>query len=369
MPNALDMQVRSLPELIAAETWRLEDRLRTSVPTPVQLAIRHLVLTGCGDSGIAGQATEQTFRSLTGIPTVAVDAMTAARFLLPVYDHQYPRTPVVLAISSSGEVARVVEAARQARAVGGYVVGLTANPSSRLAEASDTCLNIGAPTFPTAPGMRSYVMAVLALSLYAVRFAEVRGRITMDQALALRSEIAALADVVHEVIEAVDGPLRQLAADWADLPCIEFLGSGPARASAAFGAAKILESTGQYACGVDVEEFVHANYFARAARRTGTVLLAPPGSPAAGRAEEVGRYLDTLQRPWVAIGKIDSAPLQITLPHIREELGTIVHAAVLGLLAAHLMATTGETPGRGSVGPWADSAGGATARNSDILLR
>lgn len=366
--NALHDQVTSLPDLIREETWRLEDELRKIVPTRVQHGIRQIVLTGSGDSAIAGQAAEQTFRRLVGVPTSAETSLTVARYLLDAYDNEYPHTPMLLATSNSGEVARVVEAARRARQVGGYVVGLTGNKDSRLGQVSQSIVNIAPPAFPDSPGMRSYVMAVLGLNLFAIRFAEVRGRITMDNAQELRGELAATGDAVAEVIAAADGPLRELAAEWAGLQGVELLGAGPSFASAAFGSAKVLEASGKQSAHIDLEEFVHLNYFERAAEQIGTVVVCPAGSASRSRADEVAPLLTNLKRPWLAIGEVAGAPVSVPTPGVREEFAPVVHAAVTGLLAAHLMDATGEEPGRGAVGQWADCVGGATTKESALAF-
>lgn len=365
--NALHQQVASLPDLIREQTWRLEDDLRKVVPTRIQHAIRHIVLTGSGDSAIAGTAAEHLFRTLVGVPAVALPSLEVARYALDGYAGQYPHTPFVLATSNSGEVARVVEAARRAAQVGGYVVGLTGNEDSRLAQASNCTVNIAAPAFRPSPGMRSYVMAVLALDLFAIRFAEVRGRISMDAAQALRGELAAVADTVEAAIEIADDPLRGFAAVVAGAQGVEFLAAGPSRASAAFGTAKILEAVGKQAASVDIEEFVHLNYFERAAESIATVVFNPAGSAASSRADEVSRLLNNLRRPWIAVGEVADAPLNVTTPAVREEFAPLVHAAVAGLFAAHLQDATGETEGRGASGQWADCADGRTTRDSALI--
>ncbi|MPV36267.1 SIS domain-containing protein [Georgenia subflava] len=367
-PNALHNQVTSLPELIRTETWRLEDELRKVVPTRVQHAVRHIVLTGSGDSAIAGSASEQTFRTLVGVPTIAASSLTTSRYLLDAYDNEYPHTPLVIATSNSGEVARVVEAAQRAKKVGGYVVGLTGNQDSRLAQTSDVTVDVAAPAFPSSPGMRSYSMAVLALNLFAIRFAEVRARMTMDEAQAMRGELAALGDVVEQVIAGADATLREVATRWAGLQGVELLGAGPSLASAAFGSAKILEATGKQSSHIELEEFVHLNYFERAAEQIGTVVISPTGSAAASRAAEVAPLLNNLRRPWLAVGDVPGAPVTVPVPQVREEFAPVIQAAVLGQLAAHLMDATGEEPGRGAVGQWADCVDGATTRESALVV-
>lgn len=365
--NALYKQVMSLPDLIREQTWRLEDELRKVVPTRVQHGIRQIILTGSGDSAIAGVAAEHLFRTLVGVPTIAQPAMEVSRYVLDAYAGQYPYTPFVFATSNSGEVARVVEAARRARDVGGYVVGLTGDDQSRLAQTSDCTVDIAPPQFPPSPGMRSYVMAVLALDLFAIRLAEVRGRMTMDEAQAMRAELADVGDAVASAIESADAPLREFAQRVKDVQGVEFLASGPTKSSAAFGTAKVLEATGKQAAFIDTEEFVHLNYFEREAESIATLLLVPEGSKARSRAVEVAGLLTNLRRPWIALGSVPNAPASVALPKVRESFAPLVDAAVVGLFAAHLQDATGEVEGRGAVGQWADCVGGQTTRNSEII--
>lgn len=364
--NPLREQVFSLEQLVPEQVWRLEDELRKIVPTRVQHAARHVVLTGCGDSAIAGRAAESAFRELAGLPTVATDAMTASRYLLPTYAGQYPHTPLLFALSNSGRVARVVEAAQRAHEVGGFVVALTASPDSPLALASDARVSTRIPEIAPGPGVRSYVEGLLGLTLFAIRFGEVRGRITMDQALVLRQEVAGLGDALAELAATADQPMRRLAEEWAEHGGVELLGAGPARASAAYGAAKILEAAGRRAVDIDLEEFVHLNYFVRDAEHTGTLVLSDHGYASASRAAEVSRYLTTLRRPWAAIGAVPNAPTTVALPPVRELFAPILHVAPLALFAGHLMEVTGESPGRDGVGQWSDCADGGTTTTSLI---
>lgn len=365
--NVLRDQVFSLGEMIREQTWRLEDELRKAIPTPIQHAARQVILTGCGDSAIAGLGTQFTFRSLARLPALAAEAMEASRYIVPNFAREYPYTPLVFAVSNSGRVSRVAEAAMRAKQVGGYVVGLTGGPSSPLAAQSDATVDVTAPEFPPGPGVRSYVMALVALNLFAIRLAEVRGRISMDQAQGLRRELAGLGDVVEEVSSAADTTLRGLGQEWESMSAFEFLGSGPSRASAAFGAAKLLEAAGAHAASVDLEEFVHLNYFVRAAEQTPTILLAGRNMRAWTRAEEVAAFLKTLRRPWISFGEAPGKGVSIPIPSsVREEFLPIVQAAPLALLAGALMVARGEEPGRGGVGQWSDCSNGGTTTTSRV---
>ena len=130
--TALREQVASLGQLIRDTTWQVEDHARRTLSTPDHHAPRFVLLTGCGDSFYAARAAQFTWARLTGVPCFADDALTAARHRLPGLSGGRRFEPMVVAVSNSGEVARVVEAARTARAQGQFVVAVTAGDGSRL---------------------------------------------------------------------------------------------------------------------------------------------------------------------------------------------------------------------------------------------
>jgi glucosamine--fructose-6-phosphate aminotransferase (isomerizing) len=366
--EALTDQVFSLPQLIRDTTWEVEDRARRVLSTPDLLNLRLAVLTGSGDSHIAARAGQFAWQALGAVPTFADDAMTAARYRLdPITAGQRLR-PILVAVSNSGEVARVVEAAQRAHADGALVLAITANPDSRLANAADAALLTPAPPFAPAPGVRSYAMSLLGLYHLAIRIGEVRGRYTMDEAGDLRRLLASLADVIEASLAGAEKAATTIAEQWADHSGMDLLGSGPGRASADYGAAKLLEAAGVRAYGQDIEEFVHLHYFA-ADTATPAILIAPSNSAAKSRALEVSKLLSTLGRPVATLS--DQPLIGEHLPHapgIPEIFQPLLHIAPLALLAKELMRLRKEEPGRGGRGGWIDSIDGATTRGSAISL-
>jgi glucosamine--fructose-6-phosphate aminotransferase (isomerizing) len=293
--------------------------------------------------------------------------MTAARYrVAPITGGQRLR-PMLVAVSHSGEVARVVEAARHAQAHGAFVLAVTAKAESRLAVAADATLLTPAPPFAAAPGVRSYAMSLLGLYHLAIRIGEVRGRYPMDEAGELRRQLAGLGDVIESGLDAAAKAATAIAERWAEHASIELLGSGPGRASADYGAAKVLEAAGIRAYGQDIEEFVHLHYFV-ADTASPTILIAPGNSAARSRAVEVAGLLDRLGRPVATLA--DQPLIGEHLPHaadVPEIFQPLLHIAPLALLADELMRLRHEEPGRGGRAGWIDSVGGATTRGSAIL--
>ena len=364
-------QVFSLPELLAGQYQALEAATRAVLPTPAIFALREVILTGCGDSQIAGQLVREAWTRLTGIPCRALTAMQAARFETELPRARYPHTPLVVAVSSSGDVARTVEAAQQWRQRGALTVALTANPDSRLARAAERCLQITLPPFAAAPGVRSLFLSAAALYLLAVRIGEVRGRFPQAKADHLRTRIPHAADLLARMLPAVEPQLAALARQWRDHRRYELLAGGPARGAAAYGRAKLLEATGVPAIDVDVEEWVHLDYFARDPEACATLVLCPPPARDGGRVRELEPLLQRLGRPYRILtdpALANQFRAAIALPAGDDDLlAALPYAAAVALFAAWLSAEQGAEYGRGARGRWRDCRDGATTRHSQLL--
>ncbi len=369
--NPMRDQIYSVPELIHEQIWTLESRTRKIITTPEIFGTRHIVLTGCGDSFISALAAETAFAKLAGIHTQALNAMQASRYNAHYAHWQYPRNPLVLAISNSGEVARVVEAVKHYAERGALTVAITSDPISRLATEAERVVEVSIPTFTPAPGVRSFVASLLVLYLIAIRLGEVRNTYTMDEAMALRRELESTADLIRAVIASVDEPLQKLAKEWSQFSNFELLGSGPNRGTAAYGAAKLLEAAGVHAMDQDIEEWVHLQYFVRDARNTATILLCPENAGSFSRALEVEPLLRKLERPYLVLTNELCADLfkqVMPLPiKVRPIFAPLVYSIPLALFAAYLSQQLDERYGRGSLGAWADSGNGNTTRNSLIV--
>ena len=168
--NSMCSQVESLPELIEQQYEDLEPKTRKVLSFQEIFNIQKIVLTGCGDSYAAAMATKHAFEMLTSIPTEVVTAIELSRFYCEKHMGVDCRNPLVITVSNSGTGARVSEAVQRARQHGCYVLGVTGNPESPLGKYADKILKLDIPSFPSAPGTRSYMVSVMALLLLAVRF-------------------------------------------------------------------------------------------------------------------------------------------------------------------------------------------------------
>src|SRR5262249_15283802 len=264
------------------------------------LSVKRIVIAGCGDSHMAGVAAELSFEQLAGIPTEPMTAMQAGRYAAPYFDAMFPRNPLALGIAVSGSVARTREALALARKQGALAVAITGNPDAPLAGVAERIFDCRVPEFAPAPGVRSYRVSLLALYLLAIRLAEVRGRLTQDQASAVRQQLKSTADSIEATVQAIRSPVRKLAEAVAGQTQIVFTGDGPNYATAMFGAAKVIEAAGRHAIGQDTEEWAHLQYFVNVDTATPTFVISP-GGRGHNRAAELVSSMKRIGRTVVAV--------------------------------------------------------------------
>ena len=214
--NPMCRQAWSLPELLRQQYADLEPKARKVLSTPEIFSIQKIILTGCGDSYAAGLATKHIFELLTGIPTEVVTALDLARYYHPKQIGDSPNNPLVIAVSNSGGVARMSEAVQYVNAHGGFTLAVTGKPESPLGSHASRIMKLDIPPFESAPGVRSYMVSVMALLLLAIRIGEVRGKYTMDTAMDYRLDFLNQADALEQMLTEMDAQTRALAKDWND---------------------------------------------------------------------------------------------------------------------------------------------------------
>jgi glucosamine--fructose-6-phosphate aminotransferase (isomerizing) len=300
--NFFREQILTLPGLIgdviepfSAETRRVFDESFCK-------KLKRLFTLGCGDSYFAALATELAFEMIAGIPTEPMNAMTFSRYAVEHISDFSEKSDMsaVIGISVSGGVTRTIEGVLRARKRGLRTFAVTSSDQTPIAQAADAVLTTKAPDTPNAagvqvPGVRSYFASLMMLYLAALRIAEARGASVSEW----RDKLKATADAAQRTIEMSDDLARELAEQTLDAKEFVFCGSGPNYATALFGAAKMLEATGDTAVGQDVEEWAHVQYFARAVD-TPTFLISA-GERDTSRAAEVKTAMQTIGRRVVEV--------------------------------------------------------------------
>jgi len=237
--------------------------------------ITSLLVCGCGDSHFAAQAAEFGLRLWTGRPVRAASSMLAGRYLLDGVDSHC----LMIGISSSGEVARTVEAVEQGRLAGAQTLALTCAAEGSLAGAADGAMVAPLPEHPFGPGLISYLASLLGLFAIGASLADEGSR------RRLAALMASLPARIADSVVGQTGQGRALAEQMAEARQGVFLGSGPGLGAAGFAAAKVLEACGLDYHAQDIEEWAHLEYFHSLARTPTWILTS--GGRDASRVSEV----------------------------------------------------------------------------------
>ncbi len=255
------------------------DRIAGELPTPARV-----FLIGCGDSYDAGIAARFVWEGLTGMPAEAVPAMTFATSVVDLA----PRGSLVVALSQSGRVSRVVEGLRKARARGLSTISITANPTSALAkEPADATWVMDFEKLGAIPGTTSHLQGSIALYELACAFSE-RGA---DRDV-IRASVDGLPELVGEVVDRSAEIGAEHAATMDRANPVLALGYGPSSSSARFTVRKLLELSQLIAISQETEEYAHDEY-SLVDQRFRVLLFAPPDL-GRSRSHEVAGYLKRL---------------------------------------------------------------------------
>lgn len=369
--SALRRQALSVPELMRQQYEDLEPKTRSILSTPEIFNIQRIVLTGCGDSYAALLAARPAFEKYAKIRTEVVPAIDLSREYEKKNLGYAPQSPLVIAVSNSGQVARIGEAVTRCRRHGAFTLALTGHEDSVLGQAAERILKLDIPKFESAPGTRSYMVCVMALYLLAVRIGEVRGRYTMDEARARRKELPALAEQLGKMLPAMDDTAFEVATRWKDMKAFDFAGSGFEYAAAFFSAAKSYEAVGGYATYINTEEWLHLNFFMRDPDRIGTLIYASSQNPADSRTQETIAYAAQLGRSLCVVDdEARALPDGVTgfvIPKAKYPLAEAIYEYLpICLIYGYLMTMLNEKSGRGCEGPWVIAKGAACVRQSKL---
>ena len=253
------------------------EALEAAIPAEVLKKIRHVVITGNGDSYAASLATKEfNSRMFRGADYQALRCIDVSRH--HVFDEVNPAETLVMVISVSGSGARVTEAMKRAATKGCTTLAITGNPESRMAKEAGHILQIRIPKateFSPATQARSYFTALCTTLMLGLHAGLARGNTTQADAQALREEILAYVKAVccEEVLDRMDEQMDALADSWKDYLGFDFVGGGSDFATAYFGCAKFFELCGSLNCLNDSEDWCHIDYFQTKRDQLGTVAV------------------------------------------------------------------------------------------------
>ena len=366
--NAMMRQVLSVPELLAEVYKDVEPQVRYVLTTPEIYSIKKVVLTSCGDGYAACLAAKRAFERFLQIPIEVVDPLSLGRYYQMKWVGESPCDPLVIAVSNSGMVTRVVEAVERMRAHNALTIAVTGNPDSPLSKAAEKHIVPHIPKFESSPGVRSYAVLQMIVYLLAIRMGEVRLKYTMDQANEYRKEVREMPANFLQDAESVCDLALQVAKEFADCTSAEMIGCGADYGTAWYGHEKMYEAAGIPAVHLDSENWFHVNYFLKDVKNTLTMVFASKENEAASRTAELVTRLNQMGRKFVLVTDDENleAPYRFLAPKSENGLFMAMCGhAVPALVAGYLAAMREEPYSRGFQGIWAEGEGVYNTVNSE----
>ena len=179
-----------------------------------------------------------------------------------------PENSTVIAVSQSGETADTIEAIRYAREnFGAKVCSVVNVVGSSITRYSDHVIITTAGPEVAVASQKAYCAQVTALSVVALRIAELSGSLPPEEVARYREALRNTAAVVQKVVEAED-EVSGIAAGLAAKPNFYFLARGVAMAGACEGALKLKEIS-----------YNHAEAYSAGESKHGPIALIEDGFP------------------------------------------------------------------------------------------
>lgn len=339
--NIMLNEILQLPKKMTSELEFLSKKVSGLYKENDINSLRLIIITGCGDSIFAGQASELAFQQFTEIVCKPMSSMEFSRYASASLRSFERKSILVIGISTSGNTVRTCEAINVAHDMGFQTLAITSNPDSHMASMANNSIIYSKPVNPWEPQVMTYRSSLLALYLTAIRIAEIKSNSPSN----VDNYYKQLQDAVRKIshtIKLSQDDAKKLTKELLKHKNYLFLSHGPNLGTAKFGAAKIIEATGLHAYSTETEEWAHLEYFVNIDIDTPTFLISPPG-PGHSRANEILEPLKRVGRSVVLISSEDEAVispkvlLKLNVAEgIYEHFSPLVYAIPIELYSAYL---------------------------------
>jgi glutamine---fructose-6-phosphate transaminase (isomerizing) len=299
-----------------------------------------IAITGCGTAYHAGMVGMYLLRSLVRLP-VEMELASEFRYGDPVIDP----TTLVIAMSQSGETADTIEAVRIARESGSGILGICNVLGSHLSRLADgTLYTRGGPEIGVA-ATKTYVSQVVALTLFALYLARLRGTADARRLREIADGTKLLPAAVDVVLNTSD-EIRRVAREIRKVQSVLFIGRYVNFPTALEGALKLKEIS-----------YIHAEGYPAGEMKHGPIALLDSAVPVVGimtddrvREKMLSNLMESKAReaPLIVVANHGDQEAKSVadhvfwVPKVDELLSPIVNVIPLQLLAYHIADIEGK---------------------------
>jgi glucosamine--fructose-6-phosphate aminotransferase (isomerizing) len=338
-------------ELLASDIRRKADFIEAAIPRIRGLCRdaagligpppSRVYLVGCGDSLNVGMACRFDLERILGLPVEPVPALTFARYTLEAA----PPDCLVIALSQSGRVSRVIEVVRRSRARHLRTVALTGYPGTPLAaEPANHVLVTNFESLGFAPGLTAFAFNLVVMFEFGVALAEAwdRGR---DVTNRLSEQLEGSPDLLRRSLSRVWQTARVHARGFGRRRPLVVLGTGPNLATAHYMARRLSEIPQLMVMSQETEEYAHDEYSIVTAETPAWVFLPP--FAAESRTREILNSLLNLGCPTAVVTNVGVevdprvAHIYYLEPGVDEGISPILYALPVDVFTYELVKEVG----------------------------
>jgi len=305
-------------------------------------ALDRVFIIACGTSYHAGVIAKTLIERWAQLP-VDVVASSEFRYNQPLIDDH----TLIVAITQSGETTDTMAGVTEAHAKGAKVIGITNVLGSRITREADGILyTVAGPEIGVA-ATKTFTTQIAALTVLALKLAQIRGTLPQPEIEAAFAELAALPDLLERVLANTDD-IVSAAGLFTGVGSSLFLGRGIGVPVAMEGALKLKEIS-----------YIHAEAYPAGEMKHGPIALITPQVPVVAVATQSATYdkvISNVQETRarnarvLLIGtegdhKLEAmAEAVLYVPRVSELLSPIINVVPLQLLAYYVTKQRGCNP-------------------------
>jgi glucosamine--fructose-6-phosphate aminotransferase (isomerizing) len=232
------------------------------IPEEVLKNLERIIIVACGTSYYAGMVGKNAIELFAQIP-VEVEISSEFRYRPILAEGKV----LVIAITQSGETADTLVSMRQAKSVGFPVLAIPNVVGSTAAREADGVLYTHAGPEIGVAATKTMTAQMVALYLFALYLAQLRGRIASEREKKFIDELKRLPELVEEVLKRSDS-VKELAEKYSQYNNFLYLGRTHGLPAAYEGALKLKEIT-----------YIHAEAYPAGEMKHGPIALIDENFP------------------------------------------------------------------------------------------
>ena len=239
--------------------------------------LSRIYMVACGSAYHAAMTGKYVMEGIARIP-VEVDLASEFRYRDPILDEN----SLVVVVSQSGETADTLAALREAQNRGCRVLGIVNVVGSSIAREADNVMYTWAGPEISVATTKAYSAQLIALYLLALKFADVRGKITKEELSDYMEDLKRLPQQIELLMNNKER-IQRFANRYIAAKDIFFIGRGIDYAISLEASLKLKEIS-----------YIHSEAYAAGELKHGTISLIEDGTLVAAVSTQPALYKKTL---------------------------------------------------------------------------